>query len=100
MLDVSNDMLDVSNDMLDVSNDMLDRSNDMLDRSNDMLDRSNEIFAMLAKNLKKYFLDEDSLVASYEWISDLFQDTPEELSTSEEEILIYFTSSEKLKGNL
>ncbi|GFV26609.1 uncharacterized protein TNCV_318781 [Trichonephila clavipes] len=55
--------------------------------------------AMLAKNFKKYFLDEDSMVASYEWIRDLFQDTPEELSTSEEEIFIDFTSSEKLKGN-
>ncbi|GFV91335.1 zinc finger BED domain-containing protein 5 [Trichonephila clavipes] len=55
--------------------------------------------AMLAKNFKKYFLDEDSLVASYEWIRDLFQDTPEGLSTSEEEIFIDFTSSEKLKGN-
>ncbi|GFW38143.1 hypothetical protein TNCV_602191 [Trichonephila clavipes] len=31
--------------------------------------------SMLAKNFKKYFLDEDSLVASYEWIRDLFQDT-------------------------
>ncbi|GFU94395.1 hypothetical protein TNCV_1551221 [Trichonephila clavipes] len=50
--------------------------------------------AMLAKNFKKYFLDEDSLVASYEWIRDLFQDTPEGLSTSEEEIFIDFTSSE------
>ncbi|GFT02307.1 hypothetical protein TNCV_3914611, partial [Trichonephila clavipes] len=50
---------------------------------------------MLAKNFKKYFLDEDSLVASYEWIRDLFQDTPEGLSTSEEEIFIDFTSSEK-----
>ncbi|GFV41290.1 hypothetical protein TNCV_383041 [Trichonephila clavipes] len=54
---------------------------------------------MLAKNFKKYFLDEDSLVASYEWIRDLFQDTPEGLSTSEEEIFIDFTSSEKLKGD-
>ncbi|GFU09819.1 uncharacterized protein TNCV_1292111 [Trichonephila clavipes] len=50
---------------------------------------------MLAKNFKKYFLDEDSLVASYEWIRDLFQDTPEGLSTSKEEIFIDFTSSEK-----
>ncbi|GFU92163.1 zinc finger BED domain-containing protein 5 [Trichonephila clavipes] len=50
---------------------------------------------MLAKNFKKYFLDEDILVASYEWIRDLFQDTPEGLSTSEEEIFIDFTSSEK-----
>ncbi|GFW16862.1 hypothetical protein TNCV_2759901 [Trichonephila clavipes] len=55
--------------------------------------------AMLAKNFKKYFLDEDSLVASYEWIRDVFQDTPEGLSTSEEEIFIDFTSSERLKGN-
>ncbi|GFX22895.1 hypothetical protein TNCV_2606371 [Trichonephila clavipes] len=54
---------------------------------------------MLAKNFKKYFLDEDSLVANYEWIRDLYQDTPEGLSTSEEEIFIDFTSSEKLKGN-
>ncbi|GFT01277.1 hypothetical protein TNCV_4203641 [Trichonephila clavipes] len=53
---------------------------------------------MLAKNFKKYFLDENSLVASYEWIRDLFQDTPEGLSTSEEEIFIDFTSSEKLKA--
>ncbi|GFT36405.1 putative endonuclease-reverse transcriptase [Trichonephila clavipes] len=51
------------------------------------------------KNFKKYFLDEDSLVASYEWIRDSFQDTPEGLSTSEEEIFIDFTSSEKVKGN-
>ncbi|GFV02221.1 zinc finger BED domain-containing protein 5 [Trichonephila clavipes] len=55
--------------------------------------------AMLAKNFKKYLLDEDNLVASYEWIRDLFQDTPEELSTSKEEIFIHFTSSENLKGN-
>ncbi|GFY33154.1 hypothetical protein TNCV_1240061 [Trichonephila clavipes] len=55
---------------------------------------------MLAKDFKKYFLDEDSLVASYEWIRDLFQDTPEGLSTSEEEIFIDFTSSEKLKVNI
>ncbi|GFS96847.1 uncharacterized protein TNCV_4177581 [Trichonephila clavipes] len=55
--------------------------------------------AMLAKNFKKYFLDEDNLVASYEWIRDLFQDTPEGLSTSEEEIFIHFTSSDIFKGN-
>ncbi|GFU52777.1 hypothetical protein TNCV_1495921 [Trichonephila clavipes] len=54
---------------------------------------------MLAKNFKKYFLDEDSLVASYKWIGDLFQDTPEALSTSDEEIFIDLSSSEKLKGN-
>ncbi|GFX38196.1 uncharacterized protein TNCV_3837951 [Trichonephila clavipes] len=56
---------------------------------------------MLAKNFKKYFLNEDNLVASYEWIRDLFQDTlsTEGLSTSEEEIFIDFTSSEKLKGS-
>ncbi|GFU72749.1 zinc finger BED domain-containing protein 5 [Trichonephila clavipes] len=53
--------------------------------------------AMLAKNFKKYFLNEDSLVASYEWIRDLFQDTPKGLSTSEEEIFIDFPSSEKIK---
>ncbi|GFU87944.1 RNase H domain-containing protein [Trichonephila clavipes] len=54
---------------------------------------------MLAKNFKKYSLDEDNLVASYEWIRNLFQDTPEGLSTSEEEIFIDFTSIEKLKFN-
>ncbi|GFS79987.1 hypothetical protein TNCV_751141 [Trichonephila clavipes] len=53
---------------------------------------------MLAKNFKKYFQNEDNLVASYEWIRHLFQGTPEGLSTSEE-IFIDFTSSEKLKGN-
>ncbi|GFU51148.1 hypothetical protein TNCV_966401 [Trichonephila clavipes] len=53
----------------------------------------------VGKEFKKYFLDEDNLVASYEWIRDLFQDTPERLSTSEEEIFIDFTSSEKLKRN-
>ncbi|GFV08576.1 hypothetical protein TNCV_2673991 [Trichonephila clavipes] len=52
---------------------------------------------MLAKNFKKSFLDEDSLVASYEWIRDLFQDTPEGLSTSEEEIFIDFTSRTELE---
>ncbi|GFV24052.1 zinc finger BED domain-containing protein 5 [Trichonephila clavipes] len=46
--------------------------------------------AMLAKNFKKYFLDEDSLVASYEWIRDLFQDTPEGALNFEEEIFIDF----------
>ncbi|GFW14811.1 hypothetical protein TNCV_1562741 [Trichonephila clavipes] len=53
---------------------------------------------MLGNNFKKYFLDEDSLLASYKWIRDLFQDTPEGLSTSEEEIFIDFPSSEKLKA--
>ncbi|GFY18049.1 hypothetical protein TNCV_3385401 [Trichonephila clavipes] len=42
-------------------------------------------------------MDEDNLVASYEWIRDLLQDTPEGLSTSEEEIFIHFTLSENLK---
>ncbi|GFV47686.1 zinc finger BED domain-containing protein 5 [Trichonephila clavipes] len=55
--------------------------------------------AMLANNFKKYFLGEDNLVASYEWIRDLFQDSSEGLSTSEEEIFIDFTPSEKLKDN-
>ncbi|GFX41011.1 hypothetical protein TNCV_2217091 [Trichonephila clavipes] len=54
---------------------------------------------MLAKRFKKCFLDEDNLVASYEWIRDLYRDTPEGLSTSEEEIFIDFASSEKLKDN-
>ncbi|GFS86202.1 zinc finger BED domain-containing protein 5 [Trichonephila clavipes] len=55
--------------------------------------------AIFAKNFKKNFLDEDNLIASYEWIMDLFQGTPEGLATSEEEIFIDFTPSEKLKGN-
>ncbi|GFW08454.1 hypothetical protein TNCV_2774761 [Trichonephila clavipes] len=53
---------------------------------------------MLAKNFKKYLLDQDSLVASYEWIRGLFQDTPEGLSTSEEEIFIDFTFKIVLRG--
>ncbi|GFW07962.1 zinc finger BED domain-containing protein 5 [Trichonephila clavipes] len=52
---------------------------------------------MLAKSFKKYFLDEDNLVASYEWIRGLFQNTPEGLSTTEEEIFIDFTSSGEIK---
>ncbi|GFU75415.1 zinc finger BED domain-containing protein 5 [Trichonephila clavipes] len=53
--------------------------------------------AMLAKNLKKKFLDQDSLVASYEWVRDPFQNTPEGLSTTEEEIFIDFTSRGEIK---
>ncbi|GFU41849.1 zinc finger BED domain-containing protein 5 [Trichonephila clavipes] len=53
--------------------------------------------AMLAKNLKKYFFAEDNLIASYEWVRDPFQNTPEGFSTTEEESFIDFTSSGEIK---
>ncbi|GFT68346.1 zinc finger BED domain-containing protein 5 [Trichonephila clavipes] len=53
--------------------------------------------AMLEKNLKKYFFAEDNLIASYEWVRDPFQNTPEGLSPTEEEIFIDFTSSGEIK---
>ncbi|GFW10744.1 zinc finger BED domain-containing protein 5 [Trichonephila clavipes] len=54
--------------------------------------------AMLAKNFKKYFFAEDNLIASYEWVRDPFQNTPEGLSTTEEEeSFIDFTSSGEIK---
>ncbi|GFX85950.1 zinc finger BED domain-containing protein 5 [Trichonephila clavipes] len=52
---------------------------------------------MLAKNFKKYFFVEDNLIASYEWVRYPFQNTPEELSTAEEEIFIDFTSNGEIK---
>ncbi|GFU03965.1 zinc finger BED domain-containing protein 5 [Trichonephila clavipes] len=52
---------------------------------------------MLAKNLKKIFFAEDNLIASYEWVRDPFQNTPEGLSTTEEESFIDFTSSGEIK---
>ncbi|GFT87467.1 hypothetical protein TNCV_641741 [Trichonephila clavipes] len=42
-------------------------------------EKERERESYVGKELQKYFLDEDSLVASYEWIRDLFQDTPEGL---------------------
>ncbi|GFW77376.1 zinc finger BED domain-containing protein 5 [Trichonephila clavipes] len=39
----------------------------------------------------------DNLTASYEWVRDPFQNTPEGLSTNEEEIFIDFTSSGEIK---
>ncbi|GFU34912.1 zinc finger BED domain-containing protein 5 [Trichonephila clavipes] len=53
--------------------------------------------AMLAKNFKKYFFAEDNLIASYEGVRDPFQNTPEGLSTTEEESFIDFTSSGEIK---
>ncbi|GFX88244.1 zinc finger BED domain-containing protein 5 [Trichonephila clavipes] len=53
--------------------------------------------AMLAKNFKKYFFAEDNLIASYEWVRDPFQNTPEGFSTTEEESFIDFTSSGEIK---
>ncbi|GFX21917.1 zinc finger BED domain-containing protein 5 [Trichonephila clavipes] len=40
---------------------------------------------------------EQQLFASYEWVRDPFQNTPEGLSTTEEEIFIDFTSSGEIK---
>ncbi|GFU97877.1 SCAN domain-containing protein 3 [Trichonephila clavipes] len=53
--------------------------------------------AMLAKNFKKYFFAEDNLIASYEWVRGPFQNTPEGLSTTEEESFIDFASSGEIK---
>ncbi|GFY36064.1 zinc finger BED domain-containing protein 5 [Trichonephila clavipes] len=53
--------------------------------------------AMLAKNFKKYFFAEDNLIASYEWVRDPFQNTPEGFSSTEEESFIDFTSSGEIK---
>ncbi|GFV83144.1 zinc finger BED domain-containing protein 5 [Trichonephila clavipes] len=53
--------------------------------------------AMLAKNFKKYFFAEDNLIASYEWVRDPIQNTPEGFSTTEEESFIDFTSSGEIK---
>ncbi|GFS98912.1 SCAN domain-containing protein 3 [Trichonephila clavipes] len=39
----------------------------------------------------------DNLIASYEWVRDPFQNIPEGLSTTEEEIFIDFTSSGEIK---
>ncbi|GFV36237.1 protein FAM200A [Trichonephila clavipes] len=39
----------------------------------------------------------DNLIASYEWVRYPFQNTPEGLSTNEEEIFIDFTSSGEIK---
>lgn len=53
--------------------------------------------AMLAKNFKKYFLADDKLIASYEWVRDPFHKTPEGLSIDEEEKFIDFTTSGETK---
>lgn len=53
--------------------------------------------AMLVHNFKKYFLADDNLVASYEWVRNPFQKTPEGLSIAEEEIFIDFTASSEIK---
>nr|XP_042902813.1 zinc finger BED domain-containing protein 5-like [Parasteatoda tepidariorum] len=52
---------------------------------------------MLVKSFKKYFLADDKLIASYEWVRDPFHKTPEELSIDEEENLIDFTTSGETK---
>ncbi|GFW04707.1 zinc finger BED domain-containing protein 5 [Trichonephila clavipes] len=54
--------------------------------------------AMLAKNFKNiFFFAEDNLIASYEWVRDPFQNTPEGFSNTEEESFIDFTSSGEIK---
>ncbi|GBL90521.1 hypothetical protein AVEN_179443-1 [Araneus ventricosus] len=53
--------------------------------------------AILENDLKKYFLADDNLVAKYEWVGNLFQNTLEDLSTAKEEIFIDFTASGEIK---
>ncbi|XP_063902632.1 zinc finger BED domain-containing protein 5-like [Zophobas morio] len=53
--------------------------------------------AMLAKNFKKYFFADENLLAGYDWVRDPFQNTPDGLSTPEEEIFIDFTASGEIK---
>ncbi|XP_035218885.1 protein FAM200A-like [Stegodyphus dumicola] len=53
--------------------------------------------AMLAKNFKMYFLDDDELISSYKWVRDTFQNTSEGLSIEEEETFIDFTASGETK---
>ncbi|GFX04771.1 zinc finger BED domain-containing protein 5 [Trichonephila clavipes] len=74
-------------------------SNDTVSRRIDDIaeDVEQQLFAMLAKNFKKYFFAEDNLIASYEWVRDPFQNTPEGFSTTEEESFIDFTSSGEIK---
>ncbi|GFV27818.1 zinc finger BED domain-containing protein 5 [Trichonephila clavipes] len=50
--------------------------------------------SMKPNKLKRHF---ETLHASYEWVRDPFQNTPEGLSTTEEESFIDFTSSGKIK---
>ena len=47
---------------------------------------------MLSK-FKQYFLADDKLIDSCEWVRDLFPKTPEGLSIDEEEQIIDFTTS-------
>ncbi|XP_063914535.1 zinc finger BED domain-containing protein 5-like [Zophobas morio] len=53
--------------------------------------------AMLAKNFKKYFFADENLLAGYDWVRDPFQNTPDSLSTPEEQIFIDFTASGEIK---
>ncbi|GFW24251.1 zinc finger BED domain-containing protein 5 [Trichonephila clavipes] len=73
-------------------------SNDTVSRRID--DISEDVataFRYVSKNFKKYFFAQDNLIASYEWVRDPFQNTPEGLSTTEEESFIDFTSSGEIK---
>ncbi|GFV77982.1 zinc finger BED domain-containing protein 5 [Trichonephila clavipes] len=51
----------------------------------------------VSKKILKIFFPEDNLIASYEWVRDPFQNTPEGLSTTEEESFIDFASSGEIK---
>lgn len=53
--------------------------------------------ATLEKNFKKYFLADDNLIESCEWVRDPFHKTPEGLSIDEEEKFIDFTTSGETK---
>ncbi|GFT44609.1 zinc finger BED domain-containing protein 5 [Trichonephila clavipes] len=60
------------------------------------LDKATEAIKMLI-SLRMFDFGMDNLIASYEWVRDPFQNTPEGLSTTEEEIFIDFTSSGEIK---
>lgn len=53
---------------------------------------------MLAKNFRQYFITDDAIIATYEWVRNPFQLTPEGLSLEEEEQFIDFTSSGEIKS--
>lgn len=53
----------------------------------------NIFLAILAKNLKNGFLAGDNLVASHEWIRDVFQNIAKSFLIVIEQIFIDFTSN-------
>ena len=52
---------------------------------------------MLSKKFKQYFLTDDKLIASYEWVRDPFRMSHETLSIDEEEQFIDFTTNDEHK---